>query len=210
MWNVASCWLYSANILAMHRHTNVKVTRCYCCYYGLLSHVCGGGELIIYADPDIHVKLSAKNSKFHTPEIFHNSWLTNNIRIQFVDIFVSLPHNKVHISNNMTLRSHVCIILNYPACYHAKNKINNSLESNVTLRWIYQFITSHDNKSQFCGAKLCNYNGHIKAITIKYHDRMFLFCSNCPVCKLHLRGAILRVRSSSVPKALLDLKHLCT
>jgi len=28
---------------------------------------------IIYAGPDIHVKLSAKNSKFHTPEIFRDS-----------------------------------------------------------------------------------------------------------------------------------------
>jgi len=25
LWNVASCWLYSANILAMHGHMNVKV-----------------------------------------------------------------------------------------------------------------------------------------------------------------------------------------
>jgi hypothetical protein len=115
--------------------------------------------------------------KFRTPEIFRDSWLTNSIRIQFVDIFVTHPHSKVHISNNMTLWSHVWIILNYPACYHAKNKINNSLESDVTLRRIYQFITtSHDNKSQFCGAKLCNYNGHIKAITIKYHDRM-IYCA---------------------------------
>jgi len=24
LWNVASCWLYSANILAMHGHMNVK------------------------------------------------------------------------------------------------------------------------------------------------------------------------------------------
>jgi hypothetical protein len=95
------------------------------------------------------------------------------IRIQFVDIFVTHPQNKVQISNNMTLWSHVCIILNYPACYHAKNKINNSLGSNVTLWRIYQFITSRDNKSQFCGAKLCNYNRHIKAITIKYHDRIY-------------------------------------
>jgi hypothetical protein len=161
----------------------------------------------IYADPDIHVKLSGKNSKFHRPETFHDSWLTNSIRIQFVDIFVTHPHNKVQISNNMTLWSHVCIILNYPACYHAKNKINNSLGSNVTL---WKNISIHYvtwQKSQFCGAKLCNYNRHIKAITIKYHDRMFLFW---PVCKSHVRGAILRARSSSVSKAPLDLKHFCT
>ena len=27
MWNVASCWLHSANILAMHGPTNVKLNR---------------------------------------------------------------------------------------------------------------------------------------------------------------------------------------
>jgi len=34
-------------------------------------HICE--KHIIYANPDIHVKLSAKNSKFPTPEIFRDS-----------------------------------------------------------------------------------------------------------------------------------------
>lgn len=127
------------------------VTTYYCCYI-LRSVIClSKKKLIIYTDADIYFKLSAINSVSHTGNISRQ--LTYSIHLQFVDIFTTHPHNKVHFNNTMTLRSHVCIILNYPACYHAKNKINNSLENDVTLRRICQFITTHDNKAQFCGAK---------------------------------------------------------
>jgi hypothetical protein len=81
----------------------------------------------------------------------------------------------------MTLWSHDCIIFNYPARQHAKNKINNfgkwcSIMKKINMS-IHYCVTW---QTQFCGNKLCNYNGLINELTVKYHDRMFPFCSNYP------------------------------
>jgi hypothetical protein len=101
--------VYSIESICLLLFRISDVTRCYCCYYGLLSNVCEKKNLLFMSTLISTLSYRPKTQKFHTPEIFRGSWLTNSSRIQFVDIFVTHPHNKVYISNNMTLRSHVCM-----------------------------------------------------------------------------------------------------